>query len=382
MAKILSQPTNIAVVKPSSSPNWVKALPLWQWYSIPNTALSSVTPSQVPLGQTGPSSKISAWCGATLKKQGSVYLIGCAGGHGDYSGNEVDALVLNTEIPKWEQICPPTPNSLIVDAAQFYLDKKPSATHTYCASQFINSMNRMLIVASPGMGWPSLPQPPADWPYKTTRYTASFNFATKTWDEPEFISPFPLGEAGDFTACLCVKHPETEEVFYSRNYSEFYKWNPSVNSAQGRGTWSQLAQYGRSPWYAGSAIDPVRRRMLIVGGYSPAPPEVRGLDAGAISVTFSGLGAGALTLNNYPGVVYVDALDIFLVAFNDSASNSIKLYKVTADTFHVETVAATGTPPAQRPNGIHNSIQYVPELKGIVIANSFSGNVQFMRLAA
>lgn len=37
---------------------------------------------------------------------------------------------------------------------------------------------------------------------------------------------------------------------------------------------------------------------------------------------------------------------------------------------------------AQRSNGIHNAAQYVPELKGVVLANSYTGNVKFMRTAA
>ena len=42
----------------------------------------------------------------------------------------------------------------------------------------------------------------------------------------------------------------------------------------------------------------------------------------------------------------------------------------------------SGTPPAARESAILNAIQYVPELKGVVIANSYSGNVFFARVAA
>ena len=34
----------------------------------------------------------------------------------------------------------------------------------------------------------------------------------------------------------------------------------------------------RASWYAGSAIDPRRARLLVVGSYSPSPPELYGLD--------------------------------------------------------------------------------------------------------
>src|SRR4051812_21785772 len=80
----------------SSLPSWVSALPLWQWFEIPNTALSSAPPTG-PAGDYGDvTSKISDWVGAALKREGSFYIIGMVGGHNDYFGNEVDALELNT----------------------------------------------------------------------------------------------------------------------------------------------------------------------------------------------------------------------------------------------------------------------------------------------
>ena len=104
----VSAPPYVPIVPVPSGPlpAWASPLPLWEWYEIPNTALSALDSSLGivtgnPPGITGPSSKITAWCGATLKRQGSVYLLGACGGHGDYAGNEVDALALNTDTPQW-----------------------------------------------------------------------------------------------------------------------------------------------------------------------------------------------------------------------------------------------------------------------------------------
>ena len=82
-------------------PSWVARLPLWRWHQIPNTSLASVEPIPRPPGITGPSSKIRRVVRGCLKRQGSVYVIGAAGGHADYAGNEVDALYLNRENPRW-----------------------------------------------------------------------------------------------------------------------------------------------------------------------------------------------------------------------------------------------------------------------------------------
>ena len=354
-------------------PAWVANLPLWQWYEIPNTALSSVEPVVRPLGITGSSSKIDAWCGAALKRSGSVYMLGAAGGHADYAGNEVNALALNVAAPQWVELRGPTPNADIIDAAQFYLDNRPGAAHTYYASQFIESLDRMMVFASPGpFGW-LYPATPSGYPYVGDKRSFSFSVAAGDWDAPDYVAQFP--GSGDQFAGLCVKHPWTDDVYYSRNYgSGWYRWTRVSNS------WTRLSSTTRAPWYAGSAIDPLRNRMLVVGGYNPSAPEVHNLDGSSVAATFGGLGASALVVTNYPGVIYDEALDRYLVVYNDSSG--IKVLRVHPETWLVDAPSLTGTIPAARPNGIQNSAQYVPELKGFVIANSYGGNVWFVRTVA
>jgi hypothetical protein len=361
----------------------VSSLPLWQWYPIPGTALSSVEPSPRPGGITGPRSKIDAWCGATLKKAGSVYMLGAAGGHGDYAGNEVNALALNTATPRWTQLRAPSDASAVINDTQFYLDRRPAATHTYNSTQFIDSINRMFVLPSPGMGWSALPSAPAGFPYSGDVGVAfSFNVSAGEWDLPPAAgaaaitsSNYPVAVCparGDFTAALCVKHPISEDVYYSRNYGNgIWRWIARENR------WIRVNEWGRNPWYAGAAIDPYRSRMLLVGGYGSGAPEVRGLDGAVQSVFFGGLGASALQLGGHPGVVYDDANDVFLVFFN--SGTSISMLRVNASTLVVDRPSLTGAVPAARANGIHNAVQYVAELRGIVVANSYTGNVMFMR---
>ncbi len=352
-------------------PDWVAALPLWHWHEIPNTALSSVEPTERSLGITGPRSKIDAWCGAALKRQGSVYMLGAAGGHGDYAGNEVDALQLNAATPQWVQLRGPTSNADIVNATQFYLDKRPAATHTYYATQFIETLNRMLVVGGGGLNGP-FPMPPADFAYKGDKRSFSFNLATGDWDAPDYVALFP--GTGDSTACLCVKHPWTDDVYYSRNNgSGWYRWTRVTN------TWTRLSDVSRSPWYAGAAIDPLRGRMLLVGSYSATAPEVRKLDGTPVVAAFSGLGANALTLSGYPSVTYDETNDRYMVVFN--WGTSIRVLRVHPETWHVDEPTLTGVVPVARPNGLHNAMQYVPELRGFVVANRYDGNLVFLRAA-
>lgn len=364
----------INVRDPSALPAWRTSLSPWEWYSIPNTQLSSVAPSPVPPGITGPRSKVDAWCGATLKRSGSVYLIGAAGGHGDYAGNEVNALELGVDVPGWVELRAPTADVDLLDQAEVYADGRRAATHTYYNTQFLDSQNRMVIMPAPGMFWDALPSPSASYPYRDgANVMCAFSMATNDWLDPVTIQPWP--GTGDFTSALACKNPATDDLYYARNNDSgrFWKWTAATN------TWSQLAALWHQN-YAGSAIDPTRGRMLIVGDYSGTmDPRVIDITTGAsVSASFGGLGAAVLRMNGYPGVVYDEELDEFLVVKN---TNPITVYRVAAGTYSVSEAVMTGTVPASRTNGIQNSVQYAPELKGIVLCNEYSGNVKFMATA-
>jgi len=147
--------------------------------------------------------------------------------------------------------------------------------------------------------------------------------------------------------------------------------------------WDRLSSQGESN-YCGSAIDPTRNRMLIVGSYSGTGPRVKDLSGANVPVTFSGLGADGvdlgITSNDYPSVVYDETNDAFLVFRN--LGGIIRTIRVRASDWFVDQPTTTGSMPAARPNGCQNAVQYVPELNGVVVQNSYTGSVYFMRTAA
>lgn len=360
-------------------PAWVAGLPLWQWHEIPGTALASVDPVPRPAGGTGPRSKIDAWCGAALKREGSVYLIGAAGGHADYVGNEVNALALNTDKPAWKELRGPSAASDVINKAAYYLDKRAAATHTYYTSQFIEGLNRLVIFGRQGISGEKFKAAPADWHYVGDAWIKSFDLASNDWDAPEFLGQIPgdTSVGGSTTANLVVKHPTTQDVYYSRNGTlGWYRWSAAKQ------TWTRLSNASRSPWYCGAAIDPRRERMLIVGGWGKSAPEVRDLNGNVLSVRFGGIGEAAITdeNNTYPGVFYDEALDQFVVVRN--VADRIAVHLVDAATLTITDPGMSGTAPAKRMNGIQNAVQYVPELRGFVLAVNHAGNVWFVRTSA
>jgi len=176
-----------------------------------------------------------------------------------------------------------------------------------------------------------------------------------------------------------VKHQTTNDIYYSQNGGAFYHWSSSTN------TWTEVNSNVNFGGYAGAAMDPTRNRILAVGSFGGnVAPQVLDLTGTPVpGATVSGAATATLsTASGYPGIVYDEVNDNFLVFLNDSVSGSIALYRVDASTFAIDQPATGGPSPQARQNGIMNSVQYVPELRGIVLANNYSGNVFFMRTSA
>lgn len=388
-------------VKPPVEPGvpaWLAGAVVNQWVSIAGTALSSVQPSPLPVtpsGTSDASNKINAWCGAALRRSDGTYLVGMAGGHKDYAGNEINALRLRADVPAWEEVSARTPDASLYNRSAFNADLKGAASHTYYYLQFLESLGVFVSFTNSGVDYGAAPSPaplnppfPA-WPYIATdpatwtggtgydfRWSPAFDLAARTWKSPTYIPAFP-STVGDWTAAMCVKHPTTDDVYIARTGDRWRKFTAATQ------TWSDVSANTEQN-YAGAAIDPTRSRMLVVGGFAgAAAPRVRDLSGNLISVTFGGLdpsvlqGAGM----SYAGIVYDEANDRYLVVKNDSP---VSIYAVDASTWAITLLSTTGTAPPQRTNGIQNSVQYVPDLggaSGIVIATEYSGNVRFLRTA-
>jgi hypothetical protein len=73
-------------------------------------------------------------------------------------------------------------------------------------------------------------------------------------------------------------------------------------------------------------------------------------------------------------------MDRYIVAFN--SGKVIKILRVHPESWLVDEPAMSGMAPAARTNGLQNSLQYVPELRGFVVANKYAGNVYFVRTEA
>lgn len=129
----------------ASLPAWLANRPLNEWFEIPGTvhAGSDAAPGENPADIFAGSNRRLSFCGAAMK--GTELVLAAAGGHGDYSGNQVTSIDIGVDAPRWKLRHAATPtHQRKVDVA-YYDDGLPSARHTYWSQHWVPSANRILL---------------------------------------------------------------------------------------------------------------------------------------------------------------------------------------------------------------------------------------------
>lgn len=345
-------------------PAWVSALPIGGWYQIPNTSLSSIDPSPLPPGITGPESKILAWTSFVVDTRTSKVYSVANGGHSNYAGNEVDELNLELDQPAWIQRLAPTPNNQIVEEVTHYADGRPTSRHTYYGVTFNEINDRIMLVGGARFGF--------SFGYGISTMD-SYNITANTYSpagtHPN-ISPSGLAT---FIGFNTVGNPLTGDI-YSFGNSASGKWTRATN------TWTATGASGPSPWgvYAMSAMDTTRGRILILGGTNGDRHTYTLLNNTLAQITLTGANAANVSGATEGALVYVAAIDRYLARLGGSGAT---VYQVHPSTFDVTTFATTnGASIPSTQNGPFNKFLYVPRLRGCVYVPSYSGNAWFLRV--
>lgn len=346
---------------PGSLPAWVNALAAGQWFQIPNTAMSSVQPSPSPSGNTGPQSKVIAWTSFVVDTRTSKVYSLANGGHNDYAGNEVDVLDLETAAPSWSQMLPPTPNGQLTNCQSYYADGRPASRHTYYGVALNAFDDRIMLFGG------------AHWCINGGFHLAasSYNVGANSWNpsgtHPSVSSALGLGVPA-YSA-----NPLTGDVYVLRN-SSVGRWNRSSN------TFTSLSPSGGG---AGgeesmSAFDTTRGRVLVLGGLNSDRHYYTVSTNAWTQITLSGPNAANVAGADKAALVYVEAIDRFLVRLQGSGG---AVYQIHPSTFEVTTFTASGSASVpSTTNGPYNKFLYVPRLRGCVYVPSYSGNAWFLRV--
>lgn len=403
----------------SRIPSWLAGQPLNTPIRIPNSRMSSDMDrsAQLAAGLLAPGhnfgnfNSIGAYGGGCLRATDSTFMV-FGGGGGDWSGNDIRGLKLESDSPFWTTIVPPSSTTLMwevgVDApgggvtataAQWkatggYLKDglTPNTGHSGRTPQFINRLNTFITFGKSQIAW---------WDGGNFGCVDSVCLNNGAYWNPrytnppipgnsEFDSPYPHSSCKDITErCYVTGAADGNIYMWTPDWAGQIPANPNIPSGQ----WSLLcAGWGDNNICMAAAPDyilaldwnyppPSLNSAKVIytrpGNNVTASPPIPSFAqiANATITDPIGVLTGAANWALLPtmGFVWDQGLKAFLLYRDDG-----NLYKLTptstypsAPTFTLSQIAS-GVPLSNSggsniSNQIYGRMQYVPNLRGVVI---------------
>jgi hypothetical protein len=203
------------------------------------------------------------------------------------------------------------------------------------------------------------------------RAVSSFNIGARSWSPAGTHPSVPDEIAQGVPAVTAI--PGSGDVYLVRSFT-LVKWTRSSNSMSTLG-FAGAAPYGDDTM---SAYDSTRGRILYAGGLATDRHQYNVATNTFSTVNFSGSNAGQITGAGGGAMVYVPAIDRFLVRRSGGGG---AVYQIHPTTFAVSafTTSGGGSIPATI-NGPYNKFLYVPRLGGVVYVPEYGTNAWFLRV--
>ncbi len=378
-------------------PAWAQQLGVFEWREIQNSAMANQVPSHVALqldgtaAVVGPNARMSAWCGLSIDTRSSTVWSLANGGHGDYYGNEVVRFDLLRDAPTWVEWFAGS-SGKVVDATTgptdpshaHYQDGLPVSTHSYYGQQFIERQGRAIR-----LGGSTAPVGSAF--ENVEGFDVSVAQSTNGWD-PAGTFGFALGGVnGGWTPAIgwsACKDPDTDDV-YALSYPKVHRFRPASTGVGG--TWAEVGPMPdalNSGALGATAVDTKRHRLVWLKGYGPSAPYSFDLTTSQWSphdYPDTPSRVDFLTLGYSVGMVYVPALDAFLVRGRAAGGH---VFRVDAATFavtelatsHGDAVPAGAANSSSAEENVYTRWLFVPQLQGVVYFPKADSNAWFLRL--
>ncbi|MGE0762640.1 MAG: hypothetical protein AB7N80_05125 [Bdellovibrionales bacterium] len=365
---VKSQPTQIKVAAPTppgTVPTWREGLAIGQWKEITGSNMSALIPTVSAPGN-GRNTIIEAWNSLAIDPRDSTIYSVANGGHFDWAGNEVNAIKMTDNSPKWFEKKPSTPVNQIVESRSHYLDGAPTSRHSYYGMVFNKSRNRVMLLT--GYWWASATS--------MTPAMDGYNILSNTYDPKDTFPNVPGAVQGSPGAAI-IEDTATDNIYSVANYG-VYRWNNGTN------TWSTLLSntpvYGYS---ATGAFDTQRNRFLVCGGDRAAGTAVCYLyDVAKNTLTAAqiiGLADSNLDGQGGHGMIYSAEADAYFFRRSGTSGNAV--LKVAAGTLTLSQMNVQGGATAQAPiNGLWKRWLYAPQLGGAFYLPTYGSNIWFVRL--
>ena len=325
------------------------------WYEIPNTQIEPLCPTDPALkGNTGCSAVISAWNGGIADNAGNRLLF-WGGGHGDYFGNEVYALDLNTLT--MSRLTDPSAPTNVKECPESYLDGRPSARHIYNGMVYLRRSNVMFAYGGSKSACGAMSD--VAW---------NFDLATSNWRR---VDPHGINRPANLPGVLADYDPTTGMVFLS-DTATFFRYDPDTAKYQ------KLNSLRGVDHHLSGIIDPGRKMFFMFGG--PGQSWAIDIQHGSRFVLQDWArrvrGCDALLHANAPGLAY-DSDSKQIVGW--AGGDTVYLFDPQTRTCASET--HPGGPGPAQPNGTFGRFRYFPALGVFALVNGWKQNAFVLRLA-
>jgi hypothetical protein len=236
--------------------------------------------------------------------------------------------------------------------------------HSYNTLAYVPSIDRFMAFGMAG-------------PYPAGAELANTWALDVTTTPPTWIERAPVPVPGFGTGGVPVPDPQTGRVWYhGYSTSHLAEYDPGTN------TWTQYPSSSTAlEIYGTAALDPVRRKLILVGGYGGARTFVLwDLDYPQNPPTRPATsGATALETSAAVGFDFDSQTNRFL-GWNGGTT----VYALNPDTLTWTTLplrpANTVTPGPANSNGTYGRFRYVPSVHGLIVVNHTNGSVYFYKL--
>jgi hypothetical protein len=319
-------------LRPTSNglPSWFNNAAQYEWITHTNTENSDIDPSPVPAGSTGAASKFLAWGSQMFRPADGTIWLGCAGGHTNYSGNEVHKFYARASAPSWEVVLQPTASGDVSQGVRRYADGRPSANHNYWNIYHNPETDRFWMHGAYSV-------------YNSDGGTAflvheQFDIGSGAWLSTDDCPAFGTGIFGSGFGGNKCQHPTTGDIYWGDNSNRFFTTRASDLVS------SVIAGSG-GPTLQGNltCIDPNNSRMLVAPGGAISDWLTVALSNGA-STTRTLTGDTPANFTN-ARILWDSIANRFLLV-----SNLFDIYAIDPDTFACSTLSTTGTAPS-----VHNT---------------------------
>lgn len=217
------------------------------WSPLANTEIRDVCPPRTAAYDFSNRCQnvILAWNSGAVDTARSRLII-WGGGHSDYAGNELYALDVATRtVQRLTDPSPPNLPTNTPDCTDTLADGRPNSRHTYDGMAYIAHADRLFVYGG------SLACGPGHFGGDTW----TFHFPSLTWQRMDPSGPQPRFDAGVVTAY----DPNSGKV-YVHDAHNLYAYSFETDS------YDLLAADNHIDYHMTAAVDPMRRKLVIIGG--------------------------------------------------------------------------------------------------------------------